>query len=253
LLLFSTLTNKQKVEEFIKENLFEFKLINQTKIHFEILYVYELTKNQFLKQLDQKGVTNIQRLTKGHRGLIYTGKFKSEKVAVKIQRQDIEAKNTVNNEINQLNKLNKKGIGPTLLFGGKDFFGYKFVEGELILDALITRTKPQIQNILLDLFNQCFILDQLGLNKEEMHHPLKHVLISKKNKVTLLDFERCKHSIKVKNVTQCCQFICSGKLQLILLKKEININKTQLLAAAKDYKQKPSRSRFEVIINLMQK
>lgn len=249
LLLFSTLTKKAKVEEFIKDNLLDFKELSSRKISFETLYVYKLTKNKFLKKLEDKGISNIQRLTEGHRGLIYTGKLKTKKVAIKIQRQDIGAKNTVNNEITQLKKLNKIGIGPELVLSGKDYFIYYFVEGEFIIPYIENNNKSKCLKVMKELLEQCYQLDQLKLNKEEMHHPVKHVLIS--NKVTLIDFERCKTTNKPKNVTQCCQFYTSGLLSRQLKKKGIKLNTDKILKAARIYKKALDRSAFDDIAALI--
>ncbi len=46
----------------------------------------------------------------------------------------------------------------------------------------------------------CRLLDRLGINKEEMTHPDKHILIGKK--VWFIDFERSTVSGKPSNVTQ---------------------------------------------------
>jgi predicted Ser/Thr protein kinase len=52
----------------------------------------------------------------------------------------------------------------------------------------------------------------LKVNKEEMHHPHKHILVCAKNKKALIpvmiDFERCHLTSKPTNVTQFLEFIC---------------------------------------------
>ena len=40
--------------------------------------------------------------------------------------------------------------------------------------------------MILDVLEQCFVMDKLGINKLEMHHPVKHVLIKKNKKVLML-------------------------------------------------------------------
>jgi len=47
-----------------------------------------------------------------------------------------------------------------------------------------------------------FIMDKLKINKEEMSHPQKHIIIDKNNNLTLIDFERAHYTIKPSNVTQ---------------------------------------------------
>lgn len=134
LIVFSSLTNKGKVDDIIKENLFQFKLLDEQKLFFERLFVYLIEKNEHLKFLDKKNIKKIKKFSKGHRGIIYTGFFGKKKLAIKIQRDDIYAKNTVNNEIEKLKLLNKLHIGPKLIDYADNLMIYEFVEGKLILD-----------------------------------------------------------------------------------------------------------------------
>lgn len=53
-------------------------------------------------------------------------------------------------------------------------------------------------------------MDRMGVNKEEMTHPHRHIIVSRKRggsdwRCTFVDFEKCQHSKKPKNVTQLCQ------------------------------------------------
>ena len=80
----------------------------------------------------------------------------------------------------------------------QDYFRYR--EGELIKDWIKQANKTDIIQVLKELFNQLFVLDQLKANKEEMHHPWKHVII-KDNKPVLIDFERMHISQDPKNIS----------------------------------------------------
>jgi len=253
LLLFSTITGKMKVESIIEQHMMEFEQLNKLNIAFEQLYVYKITKGKFRKQLERRGVTKINPLAKGHRGLIYTGTYKKKRITVKIQRSDIGAKGTVDNEIKQLRKLNKKGIGPTLIFSGKDYFAYNFVQGDFIrqyFDRPKT-TKKDVITVLKRTFEQMYILDQLGVNKEEMHHPVKHVIVGPNNKVTLLDFERCKPRAKVHNVTQFAQFTISSRLIPHLERHKLNISMLEMLHRAQHYSKSKTRANFDRILELL--
>ena len=93
---------------------------------------------------------------------------------------------------------------------------------------------------------QMFALDRLGVDKEEMHHPVKHIIVGK-NKVHLIDFERAHTALKPKNVTQFCQFLTSGHLTHALEGKGIFINKSRILELAKIYKSKQDTANFRKI------
>jgi HemK-related putative methylase len=245
--LFSSLTNKEKIEEIITNNLLQFQEIDKKKLHFETLYVYEITKTELLRELESKLLENISYFTKGKRGVIYTAiqdksklikthfsKRELRKVAIKIKREDSQTVNRIQNEVNWLKILNKEGIGPRFLFNGENYLVYTFVEGEFILDWIKEHDKEEIKKVLTNLLNQCYILDKLQVNKEEMHHPLKHIIITKNNQPILLDFERCSKTIKPKNVTQFIEFICRMKEELE--NKGFKVDVKRLRNLANEYK-----------------
>jgi len=61
--------------------------------------------------------------TPGHR------QRRNVKVAIKVKRKSSLAKGRIKNEAKWLKVLNKKGIGPQLLFAGKDYLVEEFVDG----------------------------------------------------------------------------------------------------------------------------
>ncbi|MEW5896248.1 MAG: methyltransferase [Nanoarchaeota archaeon] len=276
LFLFSSLTDKKKIEEIIFRNLLRFRQLGAEKIAFEELFVYEVCKTSLLIALEGKGITGISYFTHGKRGDIFTGRKKKIKVAIKVKRKESKAVERIQNEAGWLKVLNKKGIGPRLLFYGRDFLVYKFVDGDFILDwtkddvrvkeseknkstkkekkakedkkdkknKKENKTK-EIKKMLVNVLKQCFTLDLLKVNKEEMHHPYKHVLINKKNIPVLIDFERCHKTSRPQNVTQFVEFICRREQEL--KKKNILIAVSRLRAAAKKYKNKINEKNFKQI------
>ncbi|MFC1691649.1 HemK2/MTQ2 family protein methyltransferase [Nanoarchaeota archaeon] len=250
LVLFSSLTKKDKVEEIIDNYGFKFEKLSSLKISFEELYVYKITKSEELKILNKHKIKNIKKFMKGHRGMIFTGDKNKEKLAAKFQRKDIQARNTVNNEIEKLKLLNKQDIGPKLIISGKDYFIYEFVPGEFVLQYFEKADKKEIKRIILDVMKQMKILDDLGMNKQEMQHPHKHIICNKGKKPVLVDFERCKYSEKVHNVTQFCQFISSLSKDL-LKRKGFKIKPEDVLKKAKYYASIDKESGFKDIMALL--
>src|SRR3989344_8569931 len=90
-------------------------------------------------------------------------------------------------------------------------------------------------------------LDLLKLNKEEMHHPHKHIIVDRKGKPSLVDFERARIVSRPKNVTQFCQYLRSTQFGGLLAKKGIRIDAERLTAAAREYSHAPSTARFQAI------
>ncbi len=247
LIVFSSLTKKKKVDEFIQNNMLEFRLLEKQHIFFEDLYVYLIEKSEILKQLEKRKIKNIKKLTKGHRGLIYTGNNKE--ITIKIKNPESEAIDRIKNEVNYLRLLNKHNIGPKLLFFSDDYFVYDFIDGDFIEDYIKKSSKSNIIKVLKEVFEQMFVLDKLKINKEEMHHPVKHVIISK-NTPVLLDFERCRKTLKPHNVTQFCQYLI--KITKLLKEKKININKDKIIELSKRYKKKYDKKILGLILNEIQ-
>jgi release factor glutamine methyltransferase len=259
LFLFSSLTNKKKIEEIIFENLLEFKeLIHEKQPMFETLYVYLIEKSNLLRELERKNISSIKYLTHGKRGNIFIGildksKFikshfarKNEvKVGIKAKREESLAVERMRNEANWLKVLNRKGIGPKFVFSGKDYLVYEFVEGEFVLDWIVDKSGKKIVEMLIKVLGQCFVMDKLMVNKEEMHRPHKHIVIGKNNNVTMLDFERCSKTEKPKNVTQFVEFIC--RLKEELSRKDINVDVEQLRKLSRIYKKEISLGNFNLI------
>ncbi len=259
LFLFSTLTNKEKIEEIIGHNLLEFEEMDSLKIAFETLYVYKIQKSKLLRELEGKSLENIHYFTHGKRGTIYTAildksaQIKThfatktvQKIAIKVAI-DYPAK--IENEFKMIKTLNKERIGPKVLFSGTGYFTYKFIEGEYILDWIQKHTKKEIIPVLHDILHQCRILDKIEVTKEEMHHPLKHILVDSKNKPHFIDFERCSRTDKPKNVTQCVEFMC--RMHEELNSKNIHFSIEDIRELASQYKEDYSQAHFMQILNLI--
>jgi len=259
LFLFSSLTNKKKIEDIIHHYLLEFQEVAKQKLSFEELYVYVIEKSDLLRTLEAQGVHSISYFTHGKRGDIFTGMMdksilikshfatkKVVKVAIKVKREASLAEGRIQNEIHWLKKLNKENIGPKLLFYGDNFLAYEFVEGEFILDWIHNNKKEDIKKVLSNLLQQCFILDELKVNKEEMHHPLKHIVINTLQQPTLLDFERCTLTEKPHNVTQFVECICRMKKEL--QEKGFSIDVVAFRTLANNYKKEISKKNFEMVI-----
>ena len=137
-----------------------------------------------------------------------------------------------------------------MLFSDKDYLIYKFIDGDFIVDYIKKFNKNQIKKIIKTIFNQLHTLDKLKIDKEEMHRPLKHIIISD-NKPYLIDFERTHYVRNPKNVTQFCQFLISGNFTNILRNKDIYIDKNEAIKLAKIYKKNQSFANFKKIMNML--
>jgi len=184
---------------------------------------------------------------KGRRGLIYINYFKGKKVIIKEKNPSSLAEGRIKNEGDFLKKLNKYKIGPKLVRTGKNYVMYEFVKGDFILDFIEKKNKARIMKILKEVLEQCFILDELKINKLEMHHPVKHIIIDKKP--VMIDFERTYYTENPKNVSQFCQFLML--ISKLLKKKKMLVDKKKMIDLVKKYKEDYSEKKFKEILKFI--
>ena len=247
LIVFSSLTKQNKVDEIISNYALVFELLEKIHVSFEDLFCYKITKSELLKQVEKIGVTNVKRLTRGHRGIIYTGFLNKKTVAIKSQIVSPQIIHRIKNEVVFLEKLNKDDIGPKLIFAKDDFFVCEYIDGQLFEDFIKNQSHNDIKIIIREIFDQMYTLDKLGVSKEEMTNPYKHILIKNKKPI-LIDFERCSYTEKPKNVTQFCQYITHLKRELT--KKGFDINPEHMIKLCKLYKLDRSIKHFKQIVAL---
>lgn len=201
LLVFSSLT--PHIKELLQLNLLTGEELGKTHMFFEDIFVYLIKRNPVLNELHKKGVCNIKFFARGKRGLVFTGVYKRKKVAIKIKRPESMALNSVVREANMLKFLNGHGIGPKYLFHSSKFLVYEFVDGVYLKDLIQSK---KLKSICKKVFEQCFLLDSLRVDKQEMTRPYKHVIV-KGDKITLIDFERARKVEEAHNVNQFCTFV----------------------------------------------
>ncbi|MBN2367565.1 methyltransferase [Candidatus Woesearchaeota archaeon] len=249
LLTSSSLASQSLISEAIARNLFESKILEKIHVFFEDIILYELRKSEKLKRLEDIGMKNPILFAKGKRGVIIKGRFNKKTVAVKMKKPGSDALGTIRNEANFLEILNKEDIGPKLIMHEKDFLMYVFVEGIFIEEFLEKAFKKDILDVLEKTFDQLFRMDTMQINKFEMHHPHKHILIDKTNPV-LIDFERARYTESPKNVTQFCDYLSGMRVSGLLEKKGIKIEASGIKELAKEYKKGFKKKNYKKIISI---
>jgi release factor glutamine methyltransferase len=234
LLLFSSLSKKNKIDECIAQNLFTAKLIDQQHISFETLYVYCIEKSVVLKEIEHKKITPLRYFAKGRRGLTYLGTYKNKKMIIKIPNPESDAVSTIQFEEKWLKKMNALKIGPTFYYATESFLVMEYIKGLEIFDFLEKSTKQNIKKVIRNLLKQMLTLDNKGILKQEMTHPYKHIIV-RKNKPILIDFERCRYTERSRNINQFLQFLTSYKVAELLQKKGIVLDKEKINAIGKEY------------------
>lgn len=249
LMVFSSFTKKNKVDEIIEKYLFKYDLLEEQSIFFEKLYCYKVEKTDLLKELENNNIESISYLSKGKRGVVYQGMINIEnimkKCVIKVQSKNTTALDVIRKEAVWTKKVNGLGIGPEYYVSKYDindkiqFVAREFIEGDLILDWVENNkeNKDILKDVLIDILKQCYVLDQNLLEKKEMTKPLKHIIIRKvenngkiKFQPFQIDFERMKNTERPSNVSQYLQFLSSGHLN-----PYINISRKETTRLSKIY------------------
>jgi release factor glutamine methyltransferase len=262
LLLFSSYTKQKKVDAILHQFAYDFEEIDSMHVSFEDLFIYKITKSGQRKKAEQAGLTEITYLNHGKRGVIFTGKYtlisphknetkKKVTAAIKLKNPDSEAMNAIQNEAFWIQELNKYKIGPTYIKSGEDFVMYIYIDGIHLIDFVETAKKEQLIICFRDILMQCYILDTLKVNKLELNHPHKNIIITKENKPVLIDFERCKRTLEPKNVTQFCQYICSNPIREQYNRLNITIDIEKILKIIRKYKETYAKHIIDEIFILL--
>ena len=137
-----------------------------------------------------KKLKRLEKFAEGYRGVIYTYTEDGRRYAVKVPSEEKLIK-TFQKEAKILDFLNRKGVNfvPRLTFVGEDFFVYRFIEGIPFKKIQRELGENQKRYYLRKILLSAYILDCLGVFKDEFQRPFTNVLVNGK-KVFLLDFER---------------------------------------------------------------
>lgn len=172
--------------------------------------------------------------------------LKKGKLVIKVEKDSHPG--TAAREAKWLRELNKEGIGPKLISLSRKlgYVTYNYVDG-VTLPEFVERCSPtELVRVLKLCLKKARKLDLLGISKEEMHRPVKHIWVGKD--VKFIDFERCHRSDKPKNVTQLCHFLFVGDNPCAKKVRDVfHIDKADALEAAKQYRTKG----LELVLSLL--
>jgi len=199
----------------------------------------------------QVGTINI--LGKGYVGIVVLGKIGRKKVAVKIRRNDSPRKN-LKREAELLKITNQSNVGPKLVGFSKNFLVMEYLDGEKIGDWVTSLKKKgslsQLKVVIKKILEDCYRLDQTGLDHGELSHITKHVIVG--NKITIIDFESSSMDRRVSNVTSATQafYIGSGISKMVGRIYKIP-KKEKMISVLRRYKQKLTRDSFENLLDVL--
>ena len=240
-ILFSSLSNQEYIEKLLTFLCFEFKIVAKKKISFEELIVMRITKNHLLKEISFKDVNQIKYLDSGKHSKVLQGIYENNEVIIKIGLEQ-----HLDKEALFMKKLEKEKFIPRFDFAGKGYVVREKLTGIKIREWLEVSNAEDSLKILSNVFDICFRLDQLGINKFEMTNPYKHIFIDEKLNCKMIDFERCTFTQDPKNATQFLQYV--RRNIPILKKKGLKFDDKKILAIALKYKEDMARFKVEDLL-----
>lgn len=215
-------------------------------------------ENMGVKDVILEGSTQIYELKllgKGHSGVVLkVNTHSGKKFALKIRRLDSRRKDCLS-EVNNQRLANLVGIGPKILANTQDLILMEFINGKGIFDWLVDHSdltdlkKKRVVDIVNEILEQCYTLDNLNLDHGELTRIDNHIMISYKNQISIIDFESSSTKRKPSNVTSVIQaLLLSGSVSKKISQYIRIKNYDLLLYQLRKYKKVKTRLHFENIL-----
>lgn len=248
---------------FMMENLLDSK--NKESLKFLLTYplfdrdTFESRIKELLS-LDINGVFSFGKvqlkkiciLGKGSVGLVTLARFKGQYFALKIRRTDANRANMFDEVVYQ-SLANSIGIGPFLVNFSENFILMEFVKGSNIVEwySSVRTTNERILKCTALILEQCYLLDCLKLDHGQLNRLDRHIIISKDDRPTILDFETSSAMRRVSNITSVSQSIFLHGPIYSRLQDSINKDRLQIMKNIKDYKIQMNYEKFKKILHLL--
>jgi putative serine/threonine protein kinase len=232
-----------------------------------ISYPQQIDKREYDKRINEMyslgvssilldGHTKIGRMSiigKGSVSLVIKVKARNNICALKIRRTDANRK-TMKREASLHKIANSAGIGPYLLAFSKNFILMQFIDGLSIIDWFGQKkiTHDQVQNLIVNILEHCYELDRACLDHGELSHINHHVIVSRENTSTIIDFESSSTGRKTSNVTAAAQSLfLSGPIS-----KRVNDllhipKREKVIQTLRRYKWDQTRNNFNNILDIL--
>ena len=151
----------------------------------EELQLHDVSAVEFV---GKTSASNIPVLGKGYVGVVVVAYVNGERVALKMRRIDAD-RESLEREAELLVKANRIEVGPKFLAVSRNFLLMQLIDGDLLEDWLETsRDKQLVRKVLVDILEQCWRLDEAGLDQGELSKAPKHLLVDKADKPFIVDF-----------------------------------------------------------------
>lgn len=210
---------------------------------------------QALEFTGEKSVSDVPVLGKGCVGIVVVAYTKSGRAALKIRRVDADRKG-MSHEGEMLKRANAIDVGPKLLETSENFLLMELIEGNHFPEWIKSLGEKEVQSrvrlVLKDVLEQCYRLDEIGLDHGELSNAPKHIIVDADDRPYLLDFETASINRRVSNVTSVCQYLLLGSQIAKKVKKKLGkVDEKQLIQKLRSYKRERTRENFEKLVKII--
>ena len=207
---------------------------------------------QTIEFTGEKNVFDVPVLGKGCVGVVVVAYTNSGRAALKIRRVDADRKGMFH-EGEMLNRANAIDVGPKLLEISENFLLMELVKGthfpEWIKSMEGREEQWRVHLVLKDILEQCYRLDEAGLDHGELSNAPKHIIVDADDRPHLIDFETASINRRVSNVTSVCQYLFLGSQIADKVKEKLGeVDEKELINALRTYKRERTRENFEKIL-----
>jgi putative serine/threonine protein kinase len=207
---------------------------------------------QNLEFIGEKTVFDVPVIGKGCVGVVIVAYTRYGKAALKIRRVDADRKEMFH-EGEMLRKANKIGVGTKLFEISENFLLMELIEGKHFpewIKSLKEKDQSRLRMVLKNILEQCYNLDESGLDHGELSNAQKHIIIDLNGTPHLIDFETASVNRRVSNVSSVCQYLFLGSQ----IAHEVNenlgeVDKKKLIDTIRNYKHQRTKNNFEKILN----
>ena len=249
---------KVQINSPLISRLISYPKLDIYEYHKRMIDIYKIGVKDAILEGPTK-ICGLNILGKGHSGVVLKVNASPTKtMALKIRRVDSRRMDSLTEVCNH--KLaNLVGIGPQIIDNTNDLILMELITGKGIYDWLQDSTNFQplnstnIKNIVIEILEQCYRLDVVHLDHGELTRIDNHVMVSKNNDISIIDFESASIKRKPSNVTSASQalFLSGGSISRTMCKFIQIRDSDRLLNCLKNYKKIKNRQNFEDVISLI--
>ena len=206
---------------------------------------------QALEFSGDKSIIDIPILGKGNVGVVVVSYTRSGRAALKIRRVDADRQGMFH-EGEMLKIANSVDVGPKLMEVSENFLLMELVKGAHFpawLEFLEgTKSQLRLSIVLESILEQCYRLDEVGLDHGELSNAPKHIIVDVDDVPHIIDFETASINRRTSNVTSVCQYLFLRSQIADKTKAKLGkINEKKLINTLRTYKQERTRDNFEKI------